>query len=174
MSAEILLTAIFIFCCRLTDVSLGTIKLIYIIQGRRVIAAVIGFFEVSIFLMAIAKAIGGIHHPISILAYSGGFATGTLLGITIEGKLSLGWAQVSVISPKHSQEIIDSLRAMGYGVTAIAGEGLHGPVQLVYSLMRRRDTREMIKIVDSIDKNAFVTISDSRHMIGGYLYSKRK
>ncbi len=174
MDLNIILTSLFIFVCRVTDVSLGTVKLIYIIQGRRVIAAIIGFFEVSIFLLAIAKAIGGIHHPISVIAYAGGFATGTLLGITIEGKLALGWTQVSIISPKHSPEIIDTLRAVGFGLTVVDGQGLHGPVELIFSVARRRDAREILKIVDSLDKSAFVTMNDSRHIIGGYLYTNKK
>ena len=174
MDVNILLTSLFIFACRVTDVSLGTVKLIYIIQGRRFIAAIIGFFEVSIFLLAIAKAIGGIHHPISVIAYAGGFATGTLLGITIEGKLALGWAQVSIISPKHSLEIIETLRAMGFGTTVVDGQGRQGPVQLIYSVVKRRDTKAILKIVDGIDKSAFMTINDSRHIIGGYLYANKK
>jgi len=174
MDGNILLTSFFIFFCRVTDVSLGTVRLIYIIQGRRVVAAIIGFLEVSIFLLAIAKAIGGIHHPISVIAYAGGFATGTLLGITIEGKLALGWAQVSIVSPLHSRKIVETLRAMGFGVTVVDGQGLHGPVELIFSVAKRRDAREILKVVDNLDKSAFVTINDSRHIIGGYLYANKK
>lgn len=169
-----LLNALLIFVCRVTDVSLGTMRMIFIIQGRRYLAATVGFLEVTIFLFAIAKAISGINNLVSVIAYSGGFACGTLLGITIENKLALGWSHVRVISKNLSQKIAEQLRQEGYGVTTVDAQGMQGPVLLVYTVVRRKETRNILRIVNAIDKGAFVTMHDSRHIFRGHLNPAKK
>jgi len=171
---SILFNALFIFVCRITDVTLGTMRMIFIIQGRRFIAATIGFFEVSIFLVAIAKAISGIDNILSVIAYSGGFACGTLLGITIEGKLALGWSHVRIISKNLSEKIADELRQSDYGVTTVDAHGIKGPIVLVYTVVRRKNVRDVLRISNKVDKDAFITMHDSRHMFRGHLNPAKK
>ena len=172
---SIILHALLIFALRFTDVSLGTMRMIFIIQGRRLVAAVVGFVEVSIFLIAISIALSKIDNIISIFAYASGFACGTLMGITIEHRLALGWSHVRIISNQKSEDIWLALREAGFGVTVVDGEGLKGPIKLIYTVVRRKFTREIIKIAESIDKNAFITLHDSRHIYRGYLgYNKKK
>ncbi len=168
------LNALMIFAFRIIDVSLGTIRMIFIIQGRRIVAALIGFVEVTIFLVAISKAISGMHNIVSVIAYSGGFACGTLLGITIEHKLALGWSHIRIISQRHSGQIAGALREAGFGVTVVPGEGMKGPVELVYTTVRRKQSRQVIKIVEGIDREAFITLHDSRHIFRGHIAANKK
>ncbi|MBC7188464.1 MAG: DUF2179 domain-containing protein [Calditrichaeota bacterium] len=169
MDMSLFLNAAMIFVFRIIDVSLGTIRMIFIIQGRRIVASLIGFVEVTIFLVAISKAIAGMHNVVSVIAYSGGFACGTLLGITIEHKLALGWSHIRVISQRYAREIASALRQAGFGVTVVPGEGMKGPVELVYTTVRRKQTRQVIKMVESIDREAFITLHDSRHIFRGHV-----
>lgn len=171
---SLVLNAVMIFALRIIDVSLGTIRMIFIIQGRRIVAALIGFVEVTIFLVAISKAIAGMHNVVSVIAYSGGFACGTLVGITIEHKLALGWSHIRIISQRFSQQIAVALRQAGFGVTVVPGEGMKGPVELVYTTVRRKQTRQVIKIVESIDREAFITLHDSRHIFRGHVAANKK
>jgi uncharacterized protein YebE (UPF0316 family) len=48
MSNEVLILAITIFFARLIDVSLRSIRTIFLVEGKRIIPALIGFVEVSI------------------------------------------------------------------------------------------------------------------------------
>ncbi|MBN1540933.1 DUF2179 domain-containing protein [candidate division KSB1 bacterium] len=173
MTYSVFLGALLIFVARVTDVSLGTMRMIFIIQGRKYIAALVGLVEVTIFLLAIAKAISGIGNLFHVFAYSSGFAIGTLLGISIENRLALGWSHVRVIS-KKSDQITQILRENGFGVTVVDGRGLKGPIELVYTVVRRRQTGLVLKLVEAIDSAAFVTMHDSRHIFRGHMNPNKK
>lgn len=165
---ETLLTALLIFCLRICDVSLGTIRVIVSIQGRRYLAAGIGFVEVSIFIFAIGKAMSGIDNLINVFAYSGGFAAGTMLGILLEGKIALGHRVVRIIVHKREAELTQMLRDHGFAVTRLMGEGKKGPVAVLFSVIRRRDINSYMKIVNEIAPNAFVTLEETRETRHGY------
>ena len=85
---EPLLGALLIFCLRLIDVSMGTVRILMAVRGRRLLAGAIGFFEVTIFLVAISQVVANIGNWWNVLGYAGGFAVGTILGMTIEKKLA--------------------------------------------------------------------------------------
>ena len=100
-----------IFFCRICDVSLGTIRVIFIAKGLKYIAPAIGFFEVIIWLLAIGQVMNNITNVACYIAYGGGFAAGTLLGMTVEERLSLGTVIVRVISndkPSDCQKPVSS------------------------------------------------------------------
>ena len=120
------LGALLIFGMRLADVSLGTIRMILSFQGRSFIAAAIGFVEVTIFILAIGKVVGSLDSPMNVLAYSGGFAGGTLLGIGIENRIALGTRFVRVITHRLNDHLVKALREAGFGVTRVVGGGCTG------------------------------------------------
>lgn len=165
---ESLLTAIFIFCLRICDVSLGTIRVIISIQGRKYLAAAIGFVEVSIFITAIGKAMSNIDNPLSTLGYAGGFACGTMLGIFIEGKLALGYRLVRVITHVNQAELVETLRDAGFAVTRMQGEGRNGPVSLLLCVVRRKCVGQVMEIVGRISPEAFITIEETRETRHGF------
>lgn len=165
---ESLLTALVIFGLRVCDVSLGTVRVIVSIQGRKYLAAAIGFVEVSIFITAIGKAMSNMDNPLSTLGYAGGFACGTMLGIFIEGKLALGFRLVRVITGVQQVELVDALREAGFAVTRMLGEGRDGPVALLFSVIRRKDVNRMLQIVGQVSPDAFVTIEETRETRHGF------
>ena len=89
MNGAILSTCILIFAARIVDVSLGTIRTICVVNGRRHVALVLGFFEILVWIFAVSKVIGDLQHPVLAVAYALGFATGNFVGITIEKRLAL-------------------------------------------------------------------------------------
>ena len=164
---EIFLGALFIFCLRLIDVSMGTVRILMALRGRRLIAALIGFFEVAIFLVAIGQVITNIDNWWNIVAYAGGFATGTIVGITIEKKLAIGLAEVSIISMGMGMKIAEALRDDGYGATEFLGAGHANIVDMVRTVVRRKEVPSVIAMTNSIDDKAFVTVQEMQSAYRG-------
>ena len=170
-----ILMAALIFCCRLADVSLGTLRMLYTIRGRKYIAGGIGVIEVSIFLWAISTVMKNIGNWSNFLAYGLGFGAGTILGIIIEEKIAPGDLWVTIISKEKYGPIADKLREMGFGVTESFGRGLEGFIDILTTVIRRRDFPLMLHTIQTIDENAFVTSDHTHTVYRGYLHRiKRK
>lgn len=163
------LGALLIFGMRLTDVSLGTVRMILAFQGRSYIAAAIGFVEVTIFVLAIGKVMGSLDNPMNVLAYSGGFAAGTLLGIAIENRIALGTRFVRVITHRLNDHLVKALREAGFGVTRVIGDGMHGRVHVLFSVVRRKDLNRFVGLVRELAPKAFYTVEDARASHGGFI-----
>jgi len=147
---------------------MGTVRTIMIMRGMRKWAALIGFVEVSIWVVAISRVIGHIDNVWSVIGYSGGFAAGTLLGMWIEGKLALGNVDVRVISMTKGQEIALQIRQAGYGATQLQAEGQSGPVYIVNVVAPRKQVSEIMRLVNKVDATAFVTVEETRHVMRGH------
>lgn len=172
---ETLGLAALIFSMRVLDVSMGTVRQIVAVQGRSIIASAIGFFEVLIFLVAISAALASVReNPILAVAYAGGFAAGTWLGVVIEARIALGIRLVRVITVRPNNELVSALREAGFGVTIVHGEGLNGPVYVLFSVVRRKLVPAFQEIVKEWAPNAFMTIEDTRFASGGIIGRKGK
>lgn len=158
----------FIFFARVSDVTLSTLRILMLMRGKTLVAAAIGFFEVSVYIVALGQVLNNLTHPISIAVYAMGFATGNIVGGFFEEKLALGFNTAQVISVDKSKELAAQLRDHGFGVTIIEGYGIKGPHEILYVLLKRRDLPSLMGIIQKVDKNAFVTIMDTRKTIGGY------
>ncbi len=170
---EVLGPALLIFVLRCVDVSLGTLRLILTVQGRRALSSVIGFVEVSVFITAVASVVAGPLDLLRVLAYGGGFAAGTWLGMTVDRYLALGDVIVRVISRSHEQ-LLKALTSAGFGVTLVEGRGGRGSaVGVLFSVCRRRRLPEMIRIVSRVDRSAIVNVQDIRQQHHGYFTPKR-
>ncbi len=164
---EILLGALLIFCLRLIDVSMGTVRMLMAVRGRRLLAGLIGFFEVTIFLVAISQVITNIGNWWNVVAYAAGFATGTIVGMTIENKLAIGLAEVSIISMGKGTEIAEALREDGYGATEFLGVGQKNVVDMVRAVVRRREVPAVMAITSASDDQAFITVQDMQSAYRG-------
>lgn len=138
------------------------------IQGRKMLATAIGFVEVTIFITAIGKTISGIDSIWNILGYSGGFAAGTLLGLCIEEYIGLGYQVIRVITASENHDLIEKLRAHGFGLTKIDAEGREGPVFFLISVIKRKDIKDYINIVNEAAPNAFYTVEDTKKAYHGH------
>lgn len=164
---EMFLGALFIFCLRLVGVSMGTIRILMAVRGRRLMAGLIGFFEVTIFLVAISQVVTNIGNWWNVVGYAGGFAMGTIVGITIENKLAIGLAEVSIISMGKGMEIAEALRDEGYGATEFLGAGHSNIVDLVKAVVRRKEVPSVVATTSSTDDEAFITVQDMQSAYRG-------
>jgi len=162
-----------IFLARILDVSLGTIRLIFISKGVKYLAPLIGFFEVLIWLLAIGQIMKNLNNVVCYIAYGGGFALGTFLGIFIEEKLSVGMVAIRIITQKDASELINFLQAKNYGVTCIDAEGAQGQVKVIFMIIRRQNLKNVIEIIKGFNPNAFYSIEDIRFVSEGIFPLKK-
>jgi uncharacterized protein YebE (UPF0316 family) len=153
----------FMICgARILDVSLGTLRTVSVVRGRVVLAAVLGFFEVTIWVVAVSKVITSFDNPFNVLGYATGFALGNAVGILIERKLALGQLVLRIISRSKGFDIAEALRDRGLRVTEFDGRGRSGHVLMLYAIVDRADAHAAEKLAEEIDPEVFVAIEDSR------------
>lgn len=153
-----------IFLIRIVDVTLGTIRIISISRGLRYLSAVLGFFEVLIWLVAISQIMRNLNSPIHYIAYAGGFAMGTFVGITIERKISMGNRIVRVVTQKDATDLVKALNHKRHGVTTLDGEGAKGPVKVIFSVVRRDQVPGLVRTIKKFNPNAFFTVEDVNYV----------
>jgi uncharacterized protein YebE (UPF0316 family) len=160
-----------IFASRVIDVSCGTLRTIMVVQGLRWQPALLGFFEVVLWTLAVSGVIKYLEHPLAILGYAGGFATGVMVGSTIENFFALGFRVVRIISDDLAESVSARLRDHGWAVTRLDGEGKNGPVEIAFLVIRRRDLKRLLAQVGAIDSEAFVTVERAEKPSGGAYFS---
>jgi uncharacterized protein YebE (UPF0316 family) len=176
VSPEILtyvILPILIFLARIFDVSLGTIRVIFISKGIRYLAPIIGFFEVIIWLLAIGQIMNNLTNFVAYIAYGAGFAAGTYIGMVIEVKISLGLVSVRIITKKDPGELIQYLRLNNYGVTSLDGEGGTGKVKMVFTIIKRQDLPHVVEIIKQFHPNAFYSVDDVKSVGEGIFPENR-
>ena len=162
------LIALMIFCLRIVDVSIGTVRVIYSIRGNRFVAAGLGIIESTVWVLAISKAIKYVDRPISIAGWAIGFGAGTLLGITIERWIASGFVLVRTISA-NAEQLRTALVADGFGTTVLEGKGRDGAVKICFVVTPRRRANEILQLVQNVDPDAFITIEAINTAVGGYV-----
>jgi len=163
-----LLVALLIFGLRIIDVSIGTVRVIYTVRGHKLLSATLGFIESLVWIFAISRAFKYVDHPISMVGWACGFAAGTVIGITIEQWIASGSILVRCISRNHALRLRELLHSEGFGVTAVQGQGRDGNVLVIFVVTPRKRGPELIRMIDSIDPDAFVTIEPVTKAIGGW------
>ncbi|WAI02275.1 DUF2179 domain-containing protein [Methanogenium organophilum] len=164
-----------IFFARIADVTFGTLRIIFISRGMKLLAPFVAFFEIIIWLVAIGQVFQDIGSVVNIIAYAGGFAVGNYVGILVEERMAIGLNLIRIITQYDAEELILALKSDGFGVTAVDANGKHGPVKLIFLVVKRKDISTVIKMVHQYNPNAFYTIADVRSAKGGdipHLYRK--
>lgn len=156
-----------IFLARICDVTIGTIRIIFVSKEQKVWASIFGFFEVLIWLVVIGQVMQNLDNVFCYIAYAAGFACGNYIGITIEGKLAMGLLIVRVFTTNGETKLIESLRASGFGVTSIPAQGGSGPVNVVYTIIKRNCLPEVIVIIKQFNPKAFYSVEEVRSVNAG-------
>jgi uncharacterized protein YebE (UPF0316 family) len=156
-----------IFFARVCDMTLDTIRVIFLSKGVKYLPPVIGFFEVIIWLVAIGQVMNNMTNVICYIAYGAGFATGTFIGMAIEEKISLGLTSVRIITKEDPADLMHYLRSHNYGITSINGEGGTGPVKMVFTIIKRSDLTHVIGIINEYHPNAFYSIEEVKSVAEG-------
>lgn len=165
----IILAYLLIFFARVGDVSLDVVRVLLLTRGKRFLAALTGFVEVSIFIVVLNEVLRhGLSDPGKIVAYAAGFATGNYIGSLIEERLALGYLSLQIFPPAHLvAEITGRLRRQGFGVTQVVGEGMHGPRTVLFVTVKRKDLPRVQNFLESLDADIFFNIYDARIIHGG-------
>ncbi len=162
-----------IFLARIFDVTIGTIRILFVSRGNKVWAPVLGFFEVVVWLLAIGQIMQNLTNWVCYIAYGGGFAMGNLIGISIEEKMAFGRLIVRIIVDTNADKLIKRLRSKGFGVTSMEARGGKGRVKVVYLVIERSDLEKVTGIVEHVNPEAFYTVVDTRMVKQGIFPEKK-
>ncbi|HSB67208.1 MAG TPA: DUF2179 domain-containing protein [Anaerolineales bacterium] len=167
-SPQAWLGALLIFFLRVCDMSLDTLRVLFVMRGKKKIAWVLGFFQSAIFVLAIGKVLTQLNNPLNIVGYAAGFATGNVVGMIIEERIAIGHILVNIISPHRGSAIVSHLRQNGYAVTELSGRGKDGMVSMINCNVLRKQVDTVHALVNEIDPDAFITAEDVRPIRHGF------
>jgi uncharacterized protein YebE (UPF0316 family) len=149
-----------IFLARILDVSLGTMRIVFVSKGLRRLAPLVGFFEVFIWIIAIKEVMQNLTNIVGYIAYAGGFAMGNYLGLKLEQRLAIGNSMIRVVTSRDPNPLFQALISRGVGVTRVQGEGSQGEVGILFMIVRRAEIEPVMDLVKEYNPRAFYTIED--------------
>ncbi len=162
------LAALGIFVARVGDMSLDTIRVLFVVRGKRLLVWILGFIQSLIFVVAITAVLTQMDNPLNIVGYATGFATGNVVGMLIESRLAIGHVLVTIISSHRGSYIAEKLRSCSYAVTEIPGRGRDGTVFELHASVLRRDVKNVETVVLEADPQAFITTEDVKPVRRGF------
>lgn len=164
---NIVFSALFIFFAKLIEMVLDTLRVNFLVKGKRLPMAIMGFVQVMVWITVVREILtGDITLPIMI-AYSAGFAVGNVIGVIIENKMALGEIMVETIVENH--EVAEILRNDGYGVSEVICHGKEKDNKLLFIVVTRKKLKQLQKLITEIDPKAFITVLDTKKVINGYM-----
>ena len=153
-----------IFFARVCDVTLSTIRIIFVMNGKRNIAPILGFFEAFIWLLAVGQIISQVDNIFAYLAYAGGFAAGTYIGMYVEERLAVGMAVLRLITREINEGMLGFLHENKFSYSLIDGMGRKGKVNVVFFVVKRENLARLIEGINEHHPNAFYTIENIRQV----------
>ncbi|MEI6767296.1 MAG: DUF2179 domain-containing protein [Bacteroidota bacterium] len=156
-----------IFCARICDQSIGTLRLIFVSKGMKFLAPLLGFMEAGIWLLAIGQIMQHLDNAVCYIAYAAGFAMGNYIGMLLDEKISLGNVIIRVITGSDADELVAHLREHTFGLTVVDAKGSMGPVKVIFSIIKRKDVPQFIGIINEFNPHSFYTIEEVRSINEG-------
>lgn len=169
LTAAVLGTVVSIFIMRVVGNTASTMRVLVMTRGRKFLAAFLGFFEVSLYALAIAPVINNLSNVWNLLGYGLGFSVGTLVGMWLEERVALGFATIRIVSKENSHQIADTIRNAGYGATVSTGWGREGSVRQVSTTVRRKEIKLIRALAEQVDPVAFITVEEAYGIRRGYM-----
>ncbi len=163
-----LMAGLFVFAMRVIDMSLDTLRLLFVMRGRKLLAGGIGVIQATVFILAVSAVLKGPLDPLTVAGYALGFGTGVIIGMLVEQRLALGHAMLRVYSPTSGTAIAEALRAANFAVTEFTAHGRDGAITVSNSAIARRDIARAQNIVKQIDPGAFITVDEIQPLQRGY------
>lgn len=157
-----LVLPLLIVVARISDVSFGTLRIVTVSKGQKLIAPILGFFEVIIWLITMSKVIQNMENWVAYVAYGVGFAAGNYIGLIIEEKLAVGVVRLQIITRANADQLISKLRESGYGITYHEANGSEGKVAVIYSIIKRSNINKVVKLISTYNPKAFYSVEDVR------------
>lgn len=153
-----LILPLLIFVARICDVSINTIRIIYMLGGRRLTATLLGFFEAFIWLLVIREIFKHLDNWLCYVAYPAGFACGIFVGMIIEEKIAYGKVIVRIITRKDVNQLIQYLNSQQFRFTKVEAEGPDGKENLVFTVLDRERLDDLLNKLKELIPTAFYTI----------------
>jgi uncharacterized protein YebE (UPF0316 family) len=173
ITLEVVGGGLLIACARVFDVSLSVLRQASIRTSRRKSAWALGFVEALIWVFVVSAVVQNLTNPVYAVFYALGFATGTFVGVTIEGVIARGEQVVRIFT--HSGDDMAALfRKRGYRVTQFEGKGLSGPIQLLFIHVLRSKANAIPAIARECDPECFLVVDDVRSSSAGFHPAGRK
>ena len=164
----IFLGFLWIFALRVVGITLSTLQTLMMVQSRRWLAMALGMISTLVYVLAIGKVVNDLSNPWNLGAYCAGFGVGTWLGMLVDSRLAMGFADVRIISSKRGLAIADHVRAAGFGATTIRANGRDGVVTIVETIAPRKSLNAILAQVRRVDPEAVVAVDDARQVQHGY------
>jgi len=161
-----------IFLARMSDVTLATLRNIFLSKSIRYIVPFIGFGEVMIWLIAISQIMKNLHNPACFIAYASGYSMGIFVGIKIEERLALGLQIMRVITAANPDKLISALVQNNFGLTTMDGQGSKGPVKILLVVVKRKDIALVKNLIEETNPHSFYSVEDIRNVSHGVFPGK--
>lgn len=158
---------VLIFSARIIDVSLGTLRIIFLGKGYKKLAPLIGFVEVLIWLLAVREVMLNLRNAACFIAYGAGFAVGNYVGLWIEEKLSIGMVLLRVVFKTDFSGFSNFMQEKGFGFTVVKGEGIRDRVKVFFSVVKRKNLQEILSTLSKTNPKAFYSIENVKSVNGG-------
>lgn len=164
---DYLILPFLIFCARIIDVTIGTLRIVMVAKGQKAVAPILGFFEVLVWLLAISRIFENLDNWLCYFAYGAGFATGNYIGMKLEEKLAMGIVKIQIITRKKADQLIVNLTDAGYGITHHDAQGANESVSIIYTIINRKEIKKVEEIVTATNPKAFYSIEDVKSVSHG-------
>lgn len=158
-----------IFLAETCVVTLSTVRTILISRHQRVLAPLLGLVEISLWLLAIGQVMQNLHSPVYFLAFVAGFGTGNYLGVCVENWMALGYVVVQIVTRKDATALVQAFREARFGVTRLSGQGVTGPVHILFSVVPRSRLPQVSQLVEQQDPEAFYLVDELRTIRRGFI-----
>ncbi len=168
MLLESILAGLFILVMRVIDMSLDTLRLLFMMRGRRLMAGLIGALQATVFILAVSQVLSGPLNVWTVSGYALGFGAGVMLGMLVEDRLAIGHSMFRIYSPARGGPIAEALREAGHAATEFTAFGKHGLVTVVNCAVARKDVARVKAIIDRVDPDAFITVDEVRPLQRGH------
>lgn len=166
---NLILLPVAIFVAKVAELTVSTSRTILVVSGMSARAALLGFVEITIGIIAVGAVVTNLDNPAAVLAYSLGFAVGIIAGGWVEERLAFGFRTVQIINPRDQLAVSAALRAHGYAVTQLEGVGRAGAVEVAFVVIRRRSLKALLAIIAEVAPRSFVTVERTDRPIRGTL-----
>ena len=167
-----LLKCLEIFAARIVDVTLGTIRTVFLVKGKTIEPFIIAFFEVLVWYIVAREAINTqMNMWIVAIFYAAGYATGTYIGSKLSQIFIKGVVGVQIVLKKGSAKFVANVRELGYEVSIILLKNDYegNDKDMLYIQISNRKLKELTDLVNKYDKEAFVVVSETKLVHNGFI-----
>ncbi len=161
---DLIIIPLLIFFARILDVTIGTLRIIFVAKGNRVISPILGFFEVLIWIIAVSRIFEHLDNFLYYIAFAGGFAVGNYVGLLVEEKLAIGIVIIRVFTKSEPTKLLSVLYSKGYGVTTVLAHGVKENTNIIYTIVKRQEIKKVANLIEEHHPNAFYVVEDIRHV----------